>query len=111
LVFGGVSAQLRGFSNPRLRQSLAKKPKILASHRYIISVNALVLAVEWRHEHHFLHDSTIQELRKPRFGFGGKIPFGITPGEFYFTRVQSVMRQDQLAPLRIREAILHQRQI
>jgi hypothetical protein len=40
LVFGFVSAQLQGFSNLLLRQSLAKKPKILAAHRYIFSVNA-----------------------------------------------------------------------
>jgi hypothetical protein len=42
LVFGGVSAQLQVGADMRLRQSLAKKPKSLASQRYIFSVNAPV---------------------------------------------------------------------
>jgi hypothetical protein len=43
LVFGFVSAQLQVVSNLRLRRSLAKNQKILAAHRYIFSVNALVV--------------------------------------------------------------------
>jgi hypothetical protein len=43
LIFGFVSAQSQGFSNLLLRRSLAKKSKILAAHRYIISVNALTV--------------------------------------------------------------------
>jgi hypothetical protein len=42
LVFGFVSAQLQVVSNLRLRRSLAKTQKILAAHRYIFSVNALM---------------------------------------------------------------------
>jgi hypothetical protein len=36
LGFGFVSAQLQGYSNLRLRQSLAKTPKILAPNGYSI---------------------------------------------------------------------------
>jgi hypothetical protein len=41
LAFGFVSAQSQVFSNLLFRRNLAKKPKILAAHRYIFSVNAL----------------------------------------------------------------------
>jgi len=41
LVFVFVSAQLQGFSNLLLPPKPRQKPKILAAHRYIISVNAL----------------------------------------------------------------------
>ena len=40
-VFGFVLAQAQTAVGMRLRQSLAKQPKILASQRHIISVNAL----------------------------------------------------------------------
>jgi hypothetical protein len=36
LGFGFVSAQLQGYSNLRLRRSLAKTPKILAPNGYSI---------------------------------------------------------------------------
>jgi len=41
LSFGFVSAQLQGYSNLRLRQSLAKTPKILAPNGYSIFKTAL----------------------------------------------------------------------
>ena len=45
LVSGGVLAQLQVGADMRLRQSLAPKPKILASQRYSFSVNALVILI------------------------------------------------------------------
>jgi hypothetical protein len=42
LAFGFVSAQSQAAAGMLLPQSLAKKPKTLAPHRYIISVNALI---------------------------------------------------------------------
>ena len=42
MVFGFVSAQSQGFSNLLLRQSLAKKPKILAPKGYSVFSNAPV---------------------------------------------------------------------
>jgi hypothetical protein len=41
LIFGFVSAQSQAAAGMLLRQSLAKKPKILAPHGYSISSNAL----------------------------------------------------------------------
>ena len=50
-VFGFVLAQAQTAVGMRLRQSLAKKPKILASQRYIISVNALACSLRGRASH------------------------------------------------------------
>jgi hypothetical protein len=44
LIFGFVSAQSQAAAGMLLRQSLAKKPKILAPHGYSISSNALKAA-------------------------------------------------------------------
>ena len=89
LRFGSVT----GFSNLLLRRSLAKKPKIPAAHRYIFSVDALVICFcifrnlpphcgcsihNWRNFEH--GNEAVNQFNKPPRAIGLRRVARIAPG-------------------------------